>query len=255
MKKRNSLELQLPVLLMFVLAACSAAGPSTESPTLQAIPDTSTPSSTLTLEPTATLQSTATPDVVATQKAEEFQSLLADFKEKGYLGTADGESVTPPNFEGEFAQIHDYYKWWPFQEGQYNNFVFMAHLEWKSYSSTPDVSGCGIGFGIKENGDHYALFLDRENLVLFRGKGSSVYLMGTAGGKKYPKISIPAKADLAVAVWDQNVTVSVNGIITYYILSSDQNAQGQVAFSVLAGTSSGYGTHCEMSDIVFWTPK
>ena len=258
MKIRKSLAVWISLLVPFMIVACSAAKPlPTATPT--SIPPTNTPepSPTATSLPTDTPEPTITPDVVATQKAKDFQDTLALFQQKGYIETTQGESIRIRDFKGEFNHLYYYYKWWYQDEvkGEFSKFVFSAHLEWSSYSSTPDVSGCGIGFGIKENGDHYALFVDREHLVLARGKGERVALMGTAGGVKYPTIPIPAKADFVVAVMEDKVTVSVNGKITYYILSSDQNAQGRFAFSVLAGTNSGYGTRCEMTDIVFWTPK
>lgn len=248
----------LIVLLALTLAACSFNAPSpTATPTELPATNTPVPSPTLTPLPSDTPEPTVTPDVEATQKADEFQALLTLFHEKGYIGTTEGQTRLFKNFKEEFANLHDYYKWW-WPEGtkeQYSNFVFSAHFEWRSYSSTPDVSGCGIGFGIKENGDHYAIFLDRENLILIRAKGASLYRMGTSGGGRYPTIPIPARSNFSIAVWDQNVTVSVDGVIVNYILSSDQNAQGQLAYSLLSGTNSDYGTRCEMTNIILWTPK
>jgi len=247
-----------PLIMLFalILTACNSSTP-TETATSTAVPATNTPIPTLTPLPSNTPEPTFTPDVAATQQAEKFPALLALFHEKGFIGTTEGETRVFRDFKEEFAKLHDYYKWW-WPEGtkeQYSNFVFSAHFEWRSYSSTPDVSGCGLGFGIKEDGSHYAIFLDRENLVLLRAKGTRLYRMGTSGGGRYPTIPIPARSDFAVAVWDSNVTVSVDGVIVNFILASDQNAQGQVAYTLLSGTNSGYGTRCEMSNIILWTPK
>ena len=248
----------LLVSLTLLLSACGVAAPaSTATPTTLPPTGTPEPTATLTPLPSDTPQPTITPDVAATQRAEDFQSLLALFHKKGYIGSVDGQVTLLHDWKKEFAKLHDYFKWGFTKEaeGEYSNFVFSAHFEWRSYSSTPDVSGCGLGFGIKENDDHYVIFLDRENLVLLRGRGTRLYRMGTAGGDRYPTIPIPARSDFAVAVWDQNVTVSVDGVIVNYILSSDQNAQGKIAYSLLSGTNSGYGTRCEMTDIILWTPK
>jgi hypothetical protein len=255
--KMNFSPLYIAICMLMLFAnACSVLAPA-PPPTSTPVP-TNTPQPTFTITPTstATPKPTTTPDVAATQKAEEFQSLLANFKEKGYIGATEGESTPIKDFKGEFAQLGSYYKWWwPVKEGEYGNFIFSAHFKWNSSGSTADASGCGIGFGIKENGNHYAIFLDRENLFLVRAKGTRLYSMGTSGGSRYAPIPIPAKADFVLAVWDQNVTASVNGAIVNYILSSELNAQGKFAFSVLSGTNSGYGTRCEMTDIVFWRPK
>lgn len=240
-----------------ILTACSmGVAPAAPTPTLFPLTETPLPTATSTPIPTDTPEPTATPDVAATQKAEAFQDILRNFQEKGYIGTTDGESTYLKDFEGEYAKLGYYYKWWwPLGDKEYGNFVFSAHFKWDSSGSTSDASGCGVGFGIKPNENHYAVFLDRENIFLVRAKGTQLYRMGTSGGKRFPTIPIPAKADFVLAVWDQNVTVSVNDAIVTYILSSELTGEGKLAFSVLSGTNGGYGTHCEMSDIIFWTPK
>jgi len=249
--------ISLSLMLFLILSACSAAAPAATSTPVSLPTDTPLPTPTLTPLPSATPAPTFTPDAAATQQAEEFQALLSRFKEDGYIATTEGQTRHLKDFKGEFAKLHDYYKWWRTNElnGDYSSFVFSAHFEWGSYSSTPDVSGCGLGFGIKENGDHYAIFLDRENLILIRAKGTHLYRMGTAGGGRYPTIPIPARSDFAIAVGEQGVAVMVDKVMVNYILSSDQNAQGQLAYSLLSGTNSGYGTRCQMSNIILWTPK
>jgi hypothetical protein len=258
MKKNIARLCRASLLLVLALTACNSATPApTDAPTSVPPTDTPQPTATFTPLPTDTPEPTFTPDVAATEKAEAFQALLEKFWELGYISSIEGESLPVKDFEGEFNQLANYFKWWWLDEmkGEYSAFVFSAHLEWGSYSSTPDVSGCGLGFGIKENGDHYALFLSREHLVLARGKGSRISLMGTAGGEKYPTIPIPAKAEFVVAVAPDKIAASVNGKITFFNLSSDQDALGKLAFSVLGGTNSGYGTRCNMTNIVFWMPK
>jgi hypothetical protein len=261
MKRTFPIFLTVSVLTILMTLACSQ--PAAPTPTPLIMPtgtQTNTPEPTATTtntpKPTHTPKPTATPNVAATQNAETFQETLERFQGKGYISTTDGESTYPKDFEGEYAKLGYYYKWWwPLGDKEYSRFVFSAHFKWASSGSTSDASGCGLGFGIKSNENHYAIFLDRENLFLMRGKGTQVYDMGTSGGKRFASIPIPAKADFVLAVWDQNVTVSVNDTVVTYILSSELNGEGKVAFSVLSGTNGGYGTRCEMSNIIFWTPK
>ena len=247
----------LTLLLSIALSSCGFAAPEPTATPTAAPSATLLPTSTNTPPPTSTPLPTATPNVEATQQAEAFQLALESFQKKGYITTTDGEAQYLKSFKKEFAKLHDYFKWGFPQEvkDEYSNFVLSAHFEWGSYSSTPDVSGCGIGFGIKENGDHYAIFLDRENLILIRARGSRLYLMGTAGGDRYPTIPIPARSDFAIAVSETTLAVLVDGYMVNYNLSSDQSGQGKIAYSLLSGTNSGYGTRCEMSNIIFWTPK
>lgn len=239
-----------------ILTACSAAPEVPTSTTPLPFTESPLPTATRTPEPTHTPKPTATPDIESTQEAEAFQAILKTFQEKGYIGTVDGEATTLKDFKGEYANLGSYYKWWwPLEDKQYGNFVFSARFKWGSSGSTSDASGCGVGFGIKPNENHYAIFLDRENLFLVRTKGTQLYRMGTSGGKRFAPIPIPARADFVLAVWDQNVTVSVNDTIVTYNLSSELDGNGKLAFSVLSGTNGGYGTRCEMSNIIFWTPK
>lgn len=254
MNRKRSPVFVFSLLLLLVITSCTSAAPAaTETPV--PVMDTPLPNATNTQPPTDTPEPSVTPDVEATHKVETFQAILDKFAAKGYIGSAEGERNEVKDFEGEYALINNYYKWWPALDGEFENFVFSAHLEWQSYSSTPNPSGCGLGFGIQKNGKHYAVFLDRENIIFLRSTGSRAIEMGAAGGDRYPIIPIPAKSDLVVAVWGQNVTVSVDGVIVNYILASDQPAIGTVAFSLLSGGNSGYGTRCRMTDIVFWTPK
>ncbi len=256
--RRSLLVIWISLFLVFAITACDAVAPaSTATPVPPPAPTNTATPVPPTNTPTITPSPTATPDVEATQKAGKFQSLLDEFKEKGYIATTEGGSILVKDFEKEYALMYHYYQWWRPAEvkGEFTNFVFSAHFEWKSYSSTPDASGCGIGFGIKENGDHYAVFLDRANIFFLSSKGSRLRRLGTSGGGTFQEIPIPARADFAIAVWDQAAAVSVNGVIVKYILFSDQDAQGELALSLLSGSNGGYGTRCKMTDIIFWTPK
>ncbi|MFZ5878627.1 MAG: hypothetical protein ACOY0R_04605 [Chloroflexota bacterium] len=192
------------------------------------------------------------------QTTVDFPALLEKFKEKGYIDTTEGQQVSIPDFEKTMAQKGWYYKWGFAEEAQaeYGNFVFSAHFKWDSYSSTPDVSGCGIGFGIKDDGAHYAVFLDQANLVFAQGTDTTAKRMGAANDSgRFPAIPKPAEADFAAAVWNNNLYVLVNDVFVHYILPSDQDALGRFALSLLSGGNSGYGTRCEMTNIILWTPK
>ena len=188
----------------------------------------------------------------------DFQSVLEKFKEKGYIDTQDGETVSIADFKKVLAQKGWYYKWGFADEanGEYQNFVFSAHFKWESYTSTPDISGCGIGFGIKEDGSHYAVFLDQANVVLAKGTESTAKRVGLASdSERFPMIPKPAEADFAAAVWNGNLYLFINDTFVHFVLPSDLDTMGKIALSVLSGGNGGYGTRCEMTNINFWTPK
>jgi hypothetical protein len=234
--------------------ACSQAGSApTETPT--AIPPTATITATATNtpRPTSTPRPSPTPDVAATQRADDFYSLLQKFNDKGYISTLDGDAAELDPFKEDWAQL-GWYQWWPF-DFETGDFVFSGHLKWSTASPTPEISGCGIVFGLQENGDHYVVFLDKSRILFLMSRGPNVYTVGKTRGPGTTNYSNPAEADFAVSVKGQSTYVSVDGTVTEYTLSQDQTSKGQFGFSVLSGTNKDYGTRCEMTNMIFWQPK
>jgi hypothetical protein len=244
------------LLSLLILAAVTMACFGTTAPTPTPVPpDTATPlPPTETPVPTATIAPTATVDSAATQRVEAWGSELEQFADKGYIDMAVGDFATYDDFEEEWAQL-GWYQWWELEEEVDSDFMFGAHLKWSTASSTPEESGCGIVFGLQENGDHYSVFLDKSRILFLMSRGSRVYLVGKTRGRGTVSFGNPAEADFQVLVESQKAHVSVNGDITDYTLSTDQTTIGGVALSVLSGTNRDYGTRCEMTDIHIWTPE
>jgi hypothetical protein len=251
MKVRSSVSTFLCVVAL--LAGNLACGAGQVEPT--AIPATNTPepTATKTSKPTSTPRPTATPNAAATKQIEEFNTLLNNFYDMGYVNSLEGKTVKLDDFEYEWAQIN-YYDFFPEQEVN-SDFVFKSHIKWSSASETPDSSGCGVAFGIQDNGDHYVIFIDKARIFFGMARGSNTYLVGKTRGSGRLNFGNPAEADLAVSVKDKSAFVSVNGEVTEYTLSVDQSTHGLFAFSILSGTNKDYGTRCEMTDIILWTAK
>jgi hypothetical protein len=248
------------ILEVFVLAlsmlACGASAPAaTPTPTVPPATDTPLPSPvpTNTAKPTFTPKPTATPNVAATQRTEEFQSLLDSFQEAGYIESSDGKITYLPAFKQEWAQL-GWYQWWPYGNVT-TDFVFKAHFNWSTAITTSDESGCGFIFGIQDNGDHYAVFLDKGRILFLMARGSRAYSVGKTKGSGRANFGNPAEADFAVAVKGQSAFVSVNEDVTEYTLSVDQTSRGTYGATLLSGTNRDYGTRCEMTDAMFWTQK
>lgn len=258
-KKQSNQSLYALLVLAIAALACSMVAPAPATPTsLPTVPpptDTPVPSPVPTNipKPTSTPRPTATPDVAATQRVDEFQSLLQSFQEAGYIETNEGKITELPPFKEEWAQL-GWYQWWPYETVS-SDFVFKAHFNWSTAIATSDESGCGFIFGIQENKDHYAVFLDKARILFLMARGSKVYLVGKTRGSGRANFGNPAEADFAVAVKGQSAYVSVNGDVTEYTLSADQSSRGQYGATLLSGTNKDYGTRCEMTDVMFWTPK
>ncbi len=223
------------------------------APTPTPIPPTNPPPTTLpTLAPPPVVPSPV-PQDVNPPVSDAFNSLLQDFVEKGYVKSTDGETVSIDPFKEEWAQLN-YYQWWTIDK-QAADLVFASHFKWSSSNSTPDLSGCGVVFGLQENDDHYVVFLDKGRIAFFMSRGSNVYEVGKTRGPGRVNFGNPAEANFALAVKGKSAYVSIDGEVTEYTLSADQSTSGDFALTLLSGTNSGYGTRCEMTDTYLFIPK
>jgi hypothetical protein len=257
MKKRvTPIFLALSVLTIVTMACSQLATPEPTSTPTQVPPTNTlepTATATKTPKPTNTPKPTATPNLAATQKIDDFNAILEEYVNNGYIGTTDGKITDLDDFEENWAQL-GWYQWWP-QDDVMADFVFKGHISWSSGINTPEVSGCGIIFGLQENDDHYAVFIDKGRILFLMGRGSNVYNVGKTSGSGRLNYGNPAEADLIVAIKEQIAYISVDGDVTKYTLSADQTSRGTFALSILSGTNKDYGTHCEMTDMMLWVAK
>lgn len=241
-------------MLALAFVSLSCAGLSPVEPTATPEPtDTETPVPTPTERPTKTPKPTSTPDVIATARHEHFQALLNEFDEKGYLTTINGTASDMNPFREDWAQIN-YYRWWMFDD-EIGDFVFSSHFSWSAAHATPDLSGCGLVFGLQENGDHYAVFLDKDRILFLMKRGTYAYNVGRTRGVGTFNYGNPAEADFALVVKGQSAYVWVDGITSEYTLSQDQPSVGWFGYTILSGTNKDYGTRCEMTDSILWMPN
>ena len=216
------------------------------SPTIPPIP-----------QPTESLPSTIEPsplpDVPTPQpQTGEFELLLQEFADRGYINTTEGETIPIESFKEEVAELTYYY--WPLDQDA-ADLVFAGHFKWSTSNATSEKSGCGVIFGLQENDDHYAVFLDKSQISFFMSRGSFYYEVGKTRGPGRVNFSNPAEANFVLAVKGQRAYVSVDGEVTDYTLSQDQTTSGGFGLAVLSGIASGYGTRCEMTDMFLFKPK
>ena len=212
-KKSRSSILLAGVVLSLVSFACAAAQPSTPTvvPTNTLVPVTDT----ATVVPTLTPRPTATPNIAATQKADARQTDLESYLSKGYITKTDGYFTAIDDFHEEWAQIN-WYEWWPIGSKAYSNLVFQGHFAWSTGISTPETSGCGVTFGLQDNQNHYAVFVDQSRILFLMGRGKTSYLVGKTRGTGRLNLSNPGEADVVVIVKDQKAFVGVNKEFTEY---------------------------------------
>ena len=242
-------------ILILVSFGCTAQAPaptptSTPKPTKTAKP-TKTP------KPTATPRPTSTPDVEATKHADELQAEVENYFDKGYIATTDGVFKELDDFNAEWAQLQWYRKWT--YSYTVSDFFMSGHLKWSSAYRSADISGCGYVFGLQEDNEHYAVFLDRSR-VYFVHTEEYYSPMSPTRGTGRVKFDNPAdhpiEADFTVIVTDGHAYVLVNDeVVGEYMLSKSKKLEGQVGLALLSGTNKDFGTRCDITNLHVWHPK
>ena len=236
---------------VFVLLAVTLACSSGATPQPTVVPPTETRLPTKT--PTSTPSPTATPNVPATQLAEELNSLLREYEEKGYIASTEGSFSEVEPFNEQWAQI-GWFNSWLYDE-VVSDFVLKGHFSWSTALDTRDPSGCGVVFGAQGNGDYYVVFLDKARLIFLMKRGFNLYPIGRTRGPGRTNFGNPAEAEVIIAVRGEQTFVSVDGEVTEYTLPVTQTTTGRFGFSLLSGTNRDYGTRCEITGILLWTPE
>ena len=256
MQHKLSLQfLLLTFLLVLILPACSPfAPPAPTSNTPHQPTATKTTVPTATFTPTRTPKPTATPNMAATQKYEEYQAEVQSYFDQGFLNTTEGTIKEVDDFFYEWAQLG----WYDMDvlSTQASDFFISGHFNWSSAYQNADVSGCGYVFSLQENGDHYAIFLDRAKILFLITSNHSGRIAGPTRGTGRVKFGNPDEADFTIIVKDSYVYALVNGELTgEYTLAQSRGYEGHIALTVLSGTNKDYGTRCEMTNIHVWIPN
>jgi hypothetical protein len=262
--ERTSSILSVVLILVFVLPSCSMS--IAEPASIPASKDTPQPTSTITLtstnrpKPSLTPRPTKTPDLAATERIEGFNAEMQSYFDKGYIKTTNGKIEEIHDFWYDWAKI-DWYRWFSLNQ-VVSDFYLSAHFKWSSAIRNVNPAGCGIIFAIQDNGDHYAVFLDRSSVIFFNKDKTSNYskYVGLTRGTGRVKLDNPAdhpvEADFTLIVTGTYSYVLVNGeVVGEYTLSQSKILKGDIGLSVLSGINKGYGTRCEMTNVRIWVPN
>ncbi len=238
------------LVLCLVLLACSSA----QAITPTALPTNTSLPPTATLAPTATLEPSPTPDVAATQAYDDFYTLVQGYHDKGYFSSLDGSQTELDDFSESWPQI-GWYEWWP-SDLTATNFVYSGHFKWSVASQTPEVSGCGIAFGIQDDGSNYTFFLDKSRIFAqqYLAGSNSTRGIGKTRGTGRVNIASPYEADFSMVLNQNHVYVYVDkAFVGEYTLSVDANMEGKFGYTLLSGTNKDFGTKCEITNARLWT--
>lgn len=245
------------VLIVVSLACSNSQG--TPAPTDTAQPtstETANPTATWTPRPSPTPHPTQTPNIAGTQRAEALNAEVQGYFDKGYVSTTEGTFLELDDFSYDWAQLGFYQKF-PIQD-DVGDFFLSAHFKWDSAFKNSNISGCGFVFGVQENGDHYAVFLDRQKVFFLITDIQAGFSkpVGPTRGTGIVKFDYPADADFTLIVNGAYAYVLVNGDVSAeYTLAQSRSPKGGVGLTVLSGTNKDYGTRCEMTNLHLWIPK
>lgn len=250
----------LVILLAFGLQACGSVPQAVQvTPSVPAtITQTSLPpaTATSTLVPTRTPRPTATLNIAATQRVEEFSSLVKKYYRAGYITTTDGQYLELADYQNESALKLQYS--WTETGVKAKNFIVRADFEWSNAVNTVNTSGCGFVYRVQSNQDHYLIILDAfSGVKLASSTDRGTYSMGSPhnGDEKTTDFgSDPYHATFTLIVNDLKTYVYVNDVYygEYKLLEYRITDSGPLATAVLSATSEGYGTRCKMTNVRAW---
>lgn len=251
--------LSVTFILSIALSACGLSATPTPTSTPQPTA-TATLVPTQTPTPTATPRPTITPNLTATQQVEMRNAEVQSYFDQGFLGTTEGKFLNYDDFSYTWAQL-GWYDMKPL-DLQAKDFFLSAHFKWASGSPVANLSGCGFVFASQDNGEHYAVFLDWNKVLLFLNhhlKNRSTTVGPAKGNGKVfftNPADAPVEADFTFIVNGLNAYALVDGKLAgQYKLGDNLNLDGQLALTVLSGTNKDFGTHCEMTNIHAWIPN
>src|SRR5512138_538865 len=239
MQRRSQSFIKLLVfILILVSLACSTSQLAAPTSTPKPKP-TKTRTPTKTPKPSQTPQPTRTPDIEATQYRDKLNTEVQTYYDAGYLTTTDGKFKEYDDFYKDWAQL-GWYNSWKLKDTA-SDFYMKAHFKWSSAYRSADLSGCGFIFALQdnENGDHYAVFLDRSK-VYFVVTGYYYEPFNPTRGTARVKFDNPADHPI-----EANFTLIVKGTTAYvlvdeelvgeYTLSASKPLDGQLGLALLSG--------------------
>jgi hypothetical protein len=257
-RKPLDLLISFSSVLIVISLACSTsqATPAPTNTLEPAATETANPTATQTSRPSPTPRPTQTPNIAGTQRVEELNAEVQGYFDKGYVSTTEGTFLELDDFGYEWARL-GVYKTFLVQDSV-GDFFMSAHFKWDSAFKNSNISGCGFVFGIQENEDHYAVFLDRQKVLFLITDSQAGFSkpVGPTRGTGTVKFDYPAEADFTLIVKGAYAYVLVNGEVSAeYTLAQSRSPKGGVGLTVLSGTNKDYGTRCEMTNLHLWLPN
>ena len=229
-------------------ATPTPANTNTPPPTNTPVPPTAT--ATITLTPTNTPTPTATPDIAATQKYEGLQATVEQLAAKGVIPSTNGTYYSLDDFSDSFAKSR-YYTWTTYPDISVSNFVLQAKAKLTN-ATNENVSKSGCGLAAKSLGFiEHAIFFSLDGNANYWSEGYSRgtnYLDNTLYTQNPDGLVLTLILSNKAMLFYVNGREALSGITIY-------GEPFEVGPTILSGTSEGFGTRCEFSEVGLWEIK
>jgi hypothetical protein len=241
------------VALSLMLSACGASAPEpTLTPTIantatKTLEPTQTLTPTATVTPTRTPKPTSTPNIAATQKYDSFQVLVEKLVSEKVIPSVEGKYHPLDDYSDSLAKS-GYFNWATYNDFSPSNFIIQAKVKIDN-ETTENAFKSGCGFVFMDTFSNHAVFFALDGNANYRTDGAD-------RGSKYLDKTLFQNPD--------GVTLTVvlyNKALSFYV--NDRKALTQTVYggpfrvgpSILSGTSEGFGTRCDFTQVVLWEMK
>lgn len=246
-KDYRLLKIFIIVILGINLQACGSIqqmiqGTPTFTPTITPTP-TLTATATLTSTPTRTPTSTATPNLVATQKVEEFSELMKKYFDADFLATVDGQYYQLEDSNQVLAK-KGYYQWTTYGVNV-RNFILRTNVRMSTANKISASTGCGIVFRSVGNFVESIIFV--QDGYVYYGAGKSNF-----NSRYYGKTDNSSTVQMVLILNEKKYEFYVDGKLALDGDSVIDPSKGDVGYAVQSGSNEDFGSQCSFTNTDLW---
>jgi hypothetical protein len=252
----SKIALLICLVLALALSACGAGTPpatptaadtNTPLPTNTPVPPTATPTATLT--PTVTPRPTRTPDIAATQKHDSLLAWVERLAAEKIIPSVEGKYHPLDDFSDSYARIRSY-AWFTYDDLLVSNFIIQAKVKIDN-ATLEGAYKSGCGFVMQNFFDNHAVFFSLDGNANYWSNGydrGSNYLDNTLYEQNRDGLTLTMVLSNKALLFYVNDRKALSGITIY-------GEPFQIGPAILSGTSEGFGTRCDFTEMALWEVK
>lgn len=243
------------MVVSLISSGCGAVAPvPTLTPTIantatKTLEPTKTLTPTATIVPTRTPRPTSTPDIAATQKYDGLQAQVEKLASDGVIPSVEGKYYALDDYSKAFAKIR-YYTWATYDMVKPTNFIIQAKVKIEN-ATTEGAYKSGCGFIMQNFFDDHGVFLSLDGNANYWSDGydrGSNYLDATLYEQNPDGVTLTLVLSNKALTMYVNDRMALSGITIY-------GEPFYVGPAILSGTSEGFGTRCDFTEMSLWEIK